>query len=76
MPFIERGTVLGSTGFINLLFKTSFINREILPDEDSATPNRILKELFFNAFPSIYLTQACRYIAHALSFIRIFVKSK
>ena len=63
MYFMYRGAVLGSTGFISLLFRTSFINREILPDEDSATPNLSLNELLVRALPSIYFIQACKYVA-------------
>ena len=73
---MQRGAVLVSTGFINLLFRTSLINLEILPEYDSATPNLSLKELFVRASHSIYFIQAYKYVAHILSSIGILVKSK
>ena len=42
------GAVLGSTGRISFLLTASFINRDILPADVSATPNLSLLEKYLS----------------------------
>ena len=58
MYLMYLGAVVGSTGRINFLLTVSFIKRDILPADVSATPNLSLREVFVKASPSVNLTQA------------------
>ena len=58
MYFMYLGAVAGSSGLMRLRATASFINLDILPDEDSFSPNRSLKELFVNCSPCTCLMQA------------------
>lgn len=57
--FIYRGAVSGSSAFNSFSSTASLINLEMLPEEDSCTPNRSLNELFVNCSPCTYLIHAC-----------------
>lgn len=58
MYFMYLGAVVGSTGRISFLLTASFIKRDILPADVSATPNLSLKEVLVKASPSVNLIQA------------------
>ena len=67
MYFMYLGAVVGSTGRISFLLTASFIKRDILPADVSATPNLSLKEVLVKASPSVNLITRVRRCAALLS---------